>query len=357
MDAVHRTEPYLLFELKRLGVTESMRWTPEDGNTHVVGLDLLLGDVFAVVSEIEVSEGSETFLCDSAARVFVPFRPLAPGETPHEPHHVFIAAEQTGNALIERAVAAWEREGKPPETPVAFRTDTVSGWAGFHLVDPLTGIWMGVAVPDPEIFGAALEWSPQVVVVLLLILFGALLLAVRLVRKYAHQLKDVPKQLVRPKAFERDVRRLIALGEGPTLEFKSTVRMNLKSGKIGKEIELAWLKGATAFMNTDGGTLLIGVGDDGEILGVEPDQFENEDKCRLHLKNLVNRHIGAEHSTSIRFEVGEVEGKTLAVVQCERSRDPVFLRAKNKELFYIRSGPSSVELTSREVLEYVARRR
>ena len=141
-----------------------------------------------------------------------------------------------------------------------------------------------------------------------------------------------------------------------TGEFKSTVRMNLKSGKIGKEIELAWLKGATAFMNTDGGTLLIGVGDDGEVLGLEPDQFENEDRCRLHLKNLVNQHIGAELSPFIRFEVGKIEGRTVAVVQCERSHDPVFLRAKNKESFYIRSGPSSVELSSREVLDYVARR-
>jgi hypothetical protein len=46
----------------------------------------------------------------------------------------------------------------------------------------------------------------------------------------------------------------------------------------------------------------------------------------------------------------------VVAAQCERSSKPVFLEAKNKEAFYIRSGSSSVELSPREVLEYVARR-
>ena len=355
-DEVARTAPYPFFELGRLGITASMRWTPDDDNTHVVAFDLLLGDVFAVVSEIEVSEGGETFLCNSEARVFLPYRSPAPGETPAGPKHVFVDAEETGNAFIQSAVSAWKHAGSAPEEPVPFRDGDVSGWAGFRLVDPLSGIWLGVAVPNPEIFGAAIDWTPRVIAALISILLLGLVFAVSLVRKYAHKLRDLPKQLVSPATFEGDVRELITRGEGPTLEFKSTVRMNLKTGKTGKEIELAWLKGATAFMNTDGGTLLIGVGDDGEILGLEPDGFNTEDKCRLHLKNLVNQHIGAEHSPRIRFEVGSIEDKTIAVVQCERSHNPVFLRAKNREAFYIRSGPSSVELTSREVLEYVARR-
>ena len=101
---------------------------------------------------------------------------------------------------------------------------------------------------------------------------------------------------------------------------------------------------------------LIGVSDDGEVLGVEHDKFDNEDKCRLHLKNLVNQHIGAEFSRLIRFEVQPIDTKTVVAVQCERSAKPVFLKGKNRESFYIRSGPSSVELSPREVLEYVNRR-
>jgi len=355
-DEIYRSDPYQFFERKQLGVTQSMRWTPEDGNTQVVAFDLLLGDVFALVSEIQVSEGGETFLCRSNGDVFVPYRSRQPGEPAPEPRQVFVAPDKTGSKLIESAVTAWLASRRHADDPVHFRAGDVSGWAGFRLMDRVSGIWMGVAVPEPEIFGATIDWTPQLIVIIAFIVLLGLLPAVNIVRKYGHQLKDVPKQLIGSKSFERDVRQLIARGEGRTLEFKSTVRMNLKTKKFGKEIELAWLKGATAFMNSEGGTLLIGVGDEGEILGIEQDKFDNDDKCRLHLKNLVNQHIGAEFSPLIRFQVQVIDSKMVVAVQCERSSDPVFLKGKNKEAFYIRSGPSSVELSSREVLEYVARR-
>ena len=355
-ERVYRSEPYRFFESQRLGVTESMRWTSDDGTVYVVAADLLLGDLFALVSEIEVSEGSKTFLCDSSARVFMPSGAREPAAEPEGPQHVFVAHEELGSSLIAEAVRAWKDEGTPSEEPVRFRGAGGAGWAGFRLMDPLSGIWLGVAVPDPEVFGAVPKIRPQLFLVVGLILFAGLLLAVRIVRKYAHQLKDVPKQLVGADSFESDVRALIERGEGPTLEFKSSIRFNLNTGKNGKEIELAWLKSATAFINTDGGTLLLGVADDGTILGVEPDDFASEDKCRLHLKNLVNQHIGAEHSPRIRFDLGAIEGRTVVVVQCERSTDPVFLKSSNKEQFFIRSGPSSIELTPREVLDYVSHR-
>ena len=355
-EELFRTEPYRFLEANRLGVTQSMRWTPKDGNTRVIAFDLLLDDVFSVVGEIRVSEGSETFLCNSRGEVFVPSGPPTTDDGPVALQHAFVAPEAIRNSLIEGAVSAWRAAGGGGEAPVRFRAGEVSGWAGFRLMDPLSGILIGVAVPDPEIFGAAVDWTPQIVALLVLILLVGVLFGASIVRKYSHQLRDVPEQRVRPVSFARDVQALIARGEGPTLEFKSTVRMNLRSGKTGKEIELAWLKAATAFMNTDGGTLLIGVGDDGEIVGVEPDQFESEDKCRLHLKNLVNQHIGPELSPFIQFEVQAIEGTTVVVVQCERSTKPVFLKAKNKEVFHVRSGPSSVELSSREVLEYLERR-
>lgn len=242
------------------------------------------------------------------------------------------------------------------EEAVRFKSEHGSGWAGFKLLDPLSGLWIGVAVPAPDIFGTPVEGAPTLMLVLAFILAAGGLLALLLVRKHARQLENVPGQLIGENSFEEDIRALIGRAEGPTLEFKSTVRRNLKTGKNDKEIELAWLKGAVAFMNTEGGTVLIGIGDEGEILGTEADGFESDDRCRLHLKNLVNQHIGAEFSQLIQFQVGAIDGKRIAAVQCERSAKPVFLRAKNTEAFFIRSGPSSVELSPREVLEYVQER-
>ncbi len=50
------------------------------------------------------------------------------------------------------------------------------------------------------------------------------------------------------------------------------------------------------FLNSKGGgTLLVGVTDDGDVLGIEADSFANEDKMYLHLNNLIKDRIVAMH--------------------------------------------------------------
>jgi hypothetical protein len=71
---------------------------------------------------------------------------------------------------------------------------------------------------------------------------------------------------------------LIATGENDKLEFKATLRWNIHAERVGKEIEHETLKTIAAFLNSEGGTLLIGVSDSGEILGLDADGFENDDR-------------------------------------------------------------------------------
>ena len=168
--------------------------------------------------------------------------------------------------------------------------------------------------------------------------------------------KDLPQQNLIRSNLGASIQKLIRAGESSTLEFKSTMRKNLKTGKTGKEIELAWLKGVTAFMNSDGGILLIGVNDDGLALGIAADEFENEDKCRLHFKNLINTHIGAPFSKYVHLDFCEIGEETVIVIECERVRKPVFLRVGKTEDFYIRSGPSSIKLTMSQMVQYLGER-
>jgi predicted HTH transcriptional regulator len=135
------------------------------------------------------------------------------------------------------------------------------------------------------------------------------------------------------------------------------MRMNLKTNQTGKEIELAWLKGTTAFMNSEGGILLLGVDDSGEIVGLEADNFENEDRCMLHFKNLINQHIGAEFTHYLEFGLIDMNGKTIGILECKPSQKPVFLKNKSEEHFYIRSGPSSIKLQTSKILEYIEDRK
>ncbi len=88
---------------------------------------------------------------------------------------------------------------------------------------------------------------------------------------------------------------LIRFGETENVEFKSTFRMNLYTGKKDRAVEKAALKTICAFLNSEGGILMIGVGDDGEILGLDNDKFTNSDKMLLHVTNMIKERIGALH--------------------------------------------------------------
>ena len=66
---------------------------------------------------------------------------------------------------------------------------------------------------------------------------------------------------------------MIAEGESDELEFKSTLRWDLKEGTVSKKLEEVVLKTVAAFANSQGGTLLIGVDDERQIVGLETMTF------------------------------------------------------------------------------------
>ena len=146
----------------------------------------------------------------------------------------------------------------------------------------------------------------------------------------------------------RNAEELIKRGESKSLEFKSTLRYNLKEN-LGEDklVTHAALKTIAAFLNTDGGDLLIGVADDGSIVGVERDQFESEDKFMLNLAQVVRNALGDRAGTCIDPKMQAVQGGTVCVVTCQRSPEPVFLKWKGMEAnpegdFFVRSGPGTV---------------
>ena len=255
-------------------------------------------------------------------------------------------------------MAAWKAADRPAEGTLRFESSKGTWWAGFRpLTDDPDSAWVGVALPAPEALSWLREhWRLAALAALASVAVGVGL-AMQLVHKYSRQLRDLPRLAIDRAHPQADLRELIASGEGAHLEFKSTMRMNLHSKSAGKEIELAWLKGVAAFLNTEGGIVLLGVADDGRVLGLAEDRFENEDKCRLHFKNLLNQHLGPEYARFVRFELHALDGLRIGAVECERADAPVFLRYDGKgekvEAFVIRNGPSNVELSVSRALRYI----
>ncbi len=97
---------------------------------------------------------------------------------------------------------------------------------------------------------------------------------------------------------------LIEQGENDFVEFKSTLRWNLFTKKFDKEIENATIKTIAAFLNSSGGTLIVGVDDKKEMLGLENDKFNDDDHCLLHLTKLIQDKISMQHT---RFVIANIE--------------------------------------------------
>jgi hypothetical protein len=150
-----------------------------------------------------------------------------------------------------------------------------------------------------------------------------------------------------------EVLELIKKGENEKLEFKSTLRTNLHTNEIDRKMELSCLKTITAFLNSESGTLLIGVSDSGNILGIEKDHFISNDKFNLHFTNLVKEHIGNEFLPYIHSELIQIEEKNILKVDCLKSDKPVFLRYNKLEEFYMRLGAATVQITGSKLINYI----
>ena len=150
---------------------------------------------------------------------------------------------------------------------------------------------------------------------------------------------------------------LIADGESEHLEFKSSLRMNLNTRTTDRRVELGALKTLAAFMNSAGGTLVVGVSDDGRPVGVQVDGFASEDRMGLHLRNIAITRMGPAAMSCVHARFETYCGVRVMAVRCDPSPAPVYVRGPEESVeFYIRAGPSSSSLSVRDSHEYIVTR-
>ena len=176
------------------------------------------------------------------------------------------------------------------------------------------------------------------------------------VRRHVELQEERRRWLASRLSPEAQIRSIIAEGENDRTEFKSTLRWSVKENKVNHGVEIAWLKTVAAFLNSDGGRLLIGVEDQGVPLGIQADAFDNEDKYLLHVNNLLQQHLGVEHAANVRFGLHPIGTQKVLLIECSSASKPVFLVDAGQESFYVRSGPGTRKLTISETLAYVVER-
>ena len=153
-----------------------------------------------------------------------------------------------------------------------------------------------------------------------------------------------------------DLAELIVGGESDSVEFKSTLRVNLHTHERDSRIEHAILRTLAGFLNTSGGTLVVGVAVDSAPVGLNVDGFENEDKMALHLANIVNSRMGPTGWIAMHANFEDYEDDRVLVVHCEKARSAVYVTDGNAQHFYIRTGPSTTELNLSQSEEYIRQR-
>ena len=100
----------------------------------------------------------------------------------------------------------------------------------------------------------------------------------------------------------------------------------------------------------------MGVGDSGDIVGIEEDQFISQDKLRLYFTSMLKNQLGNSVLPYVRYEVYPSNGKSVLKIDCLPSDKRIFLKWGDQEEFYIRHGPSSLILAGGDLIDYVRHR-
>ncbi|MBN1971772.1 MAG: putative DNA binding domain-containing protein [Candidatus Delongbacteria bacterium] len=149
------------------------------------------------------------------------------------------------------------------------------------------------------------------------------------------------------------IRAIIRTGESKTIEFKQTFSVDIKTGKKEKYIEKAVMKTLVAFLNTSGGTLLVGVSDNKEIIGIQEEItkiYKNKDKLYLHIKNIIKSSIGEKFYNNINYDLVDVETKKILCFDCGVSNEPCFYESKE---FFVRTKPATDKLEGQQMYDYI----
>ncbi|MFH0820431.1 MAG: DUF262 domain-containing protein [Candidatus Peregrinibacteria bacterium] len=155
---------------------------------------------------------------------------------------------------------------------------------------------------------------------------------------------------------EDELREIILSLENEILEKKSTLRFDLREGNINKKLEYVIAKTISAFLNSEGGTLIIGVDDNGNILGLEKDiqtlEKQNLDGFSLHLRQVVKKYLGENYENYLKISFPKIENKEICVIKISKSGKPVFVNIEGDKEFFVRNGGSSIPKNRQEQSEY-----
>ncbi|WP_269585248.1 AlbA family DNA-binding domain-containing protein [Roseibium sp. Sym1] len=153
---------------------------------------------------------------------------------------------------------------------------------------------------------------------------------------------------------------LMKQGETGRVEFKSSLRWDMKENRINRGLETVIAKTLAGFFNADGGHLLVGVDDDGRPLGLDKDlatlKSPDLDAFERTVNDIVSKNLGGDLCPYIHTVFARVEDKDVAMIIVSPAPRAVYVEENRASVFYLRSGNSTRKLDVRETVNYANRR-
>jgi hypothetical protein len=150
---------------------------------------------------------------------------------------------------------------------------------------------------------------------------------------------------------------LIEKGENRGVEFKSSLRHDYRQIKTDKNLEDVILKSVAGFLNGNGGILIIGVNDLGEILGLANDYWslkkKTKDGFEQRLMLIISNAFGKSICSKIYVAFHQIMDKEICSLWIDRSKRPVYFKENNQTVFFLRTGNVTNPLSTSETVEYL----
>jgi membrane protein YdbS with pleckstrin-like domain len=179
---------------------------------------------------------------------------------------------------------------------------------------------------------------------------------------YAHVIADLANSetVLRPAFEATEVNEIIPGGENQYVEFKSSMIWDYRRQSANKELYIPVMKTITGFVNTRGGVVILGVDDNGEVLGLDPDLSTlgkaNIDGFENAFSMAFNRTIGVEFRRFVELSFPRVGPATVCLITVRPSDEPAYLTHKGTEDFYIRAGNATQPLPVSKATRYIQAR-
>ncbi len=163
------------------------------------------------------------------------------------------------------------------------------------------------------------------------------------------------------KELAEDLPSLIKSNENERLEFKSSIRWDYRLQRTNKSLEQVIAKSIAGFANHKGGNLLIGIDDDGQLLGLENDyqtlKHKNRDGFERCIMDTIKTWLGGEVCSLAHCVFYEIEDKDICRIIIEPSAIPVYCKTDKMARYYLRTGNGTRELDARESFAHISKER